>query len=332
MNVGDPCYQSFLFSCFDSSPDADTGNIPLTINVRVTQEGDVIAGTAPVTVTFEPDSLWAFLTITTDDDSAVEPTGKIEAKILNGSGYSPLYVGLAEVPEDHLPLSRHLVFDNDLTFSVGDAQAAEDAGTMDFTVSLNASSTEDVSVDVTTVDGDATSHGNVTATSLGRDFTARTETITFLTGEQTRTFTVTLEDDSIQEKDETFTVRLSNSPEYTTLARDSAAGTIEDDERSMVASVSRAYSIVDEDHEGPVMFTVELTHPDTTNHERNPAVTWRVIAGTAGEGDDYVAAGGRHDFPLGPPAQCSRSVSWTTACSSSPWRPSPWSSSTRGRD
>ena len=123
VSVDDPCYQEFLISCFDSSPDADTGNVPLTVNVRVTQEGEVISGMAPATVTFEAESVFAFLTIQTDDDITVEPDGKIKGEILNGSGYSPLYVGLAEDPEDNLPISRHVVYDNDLTFSAAYAQA-----------------------------------------------------------------------------------------------------------------------------------------------------------------------------------------------------------------
>ena len=194
----------------------------------------MISGTAPTTVIFEPNSIYAYLTIPTDDDVTVEPNGNVKEEVLNGSGYSPLFVGGAEDPDDHLPTSRRTVYDNDLTFTLADAQANEDAGKLDFTISLNAAAPEDVSLDVTTVDGDATSHGNVTAASLGQDFTAKTETLTFLAGEQTKTFSIALMDDKIQEKDETFTVELSNNPQYTTLAANSAVGTIVDDEGPLV--------------------------------------------------------------------------------------------------
>ena len=53
----------------------------------------------------------------------------------------------------------------------------------------------------------------------------------------------------------------------------------------MVASVSRSYSIVDEDRAGPVRFIVELSHPDTVASERNVSVGWQVAAGTATEGE-----------------------------------------------
>ena len=67
----------------------------------------------------------------------------------------------------------------------------------------------------------------------------------------------------------------------------------------MVASVSRIYSIVDEDHAGAVSFMVTLSHAATTASERHPAVDWQVVAGTATEGDDYQAAEGRLKFPVG---------------------------------
>ena len=299
VNVDDPCYEGSPNTCFTSSPDANQTNVPLTVNVRVTQEGTVISGTAPTTVTFQPGSIYAYLIISTDDDATVEPDGKIKAEILNGSGYSPLFVGYTQSPDEFLPTTYRIVYDNDLTFSVGDAAASEDAGTLDFTVSLNAAAPGDVSVDVTTVDGDATSHDNVTATSLGPDFTAGTQTLTFLKGEQTKTLSVALLDDSIQERAETFTVQLSNSPEHSTLADGIGVGNIVDDERPMVASVSRTYSIVDEDRAGPVRFIVELSHPDTVASERNVSVGWQVAAGTATEGEDYLAAGGMYKFPVG---------------------------------
>ena len=61
-----------------------------------------------------------------------------------------------------------------------------------------------MSVTASTVDGDATSHSNVTLTSLGQDFEPKTETITFEVGEQQKAFSVNLVDDSFQEQDRDF--------------------------------------------------------------------------------------------------------------------------------
>ena len=297
VSVDDPCYQQSIFTCFDA--DASVGTDPLTINVRVTQEGDVISGTFPTTATFAPGSKYAYLTIQTDDDLTVEDHGLVQVKILNGSGYAPLFVGLAEHPDDYLPTHIRTVYDNDLTFSVGDAAAGEDAGTLDFTVSLNGPAPRDLTVDAATVDGDATSHASVTTTSLGQDFTALSQTLAFLKGEQATTFSVPLVNDSIQERDETFSVQLSNPPEHSTLADSAGVGTIVDDEQPIMATVSRTYSTVDEGQAGPVMYLVELSHTDTVASEQDIAVGWQVTAGTATEGEDYLAAGGTYNFPAG---------------------------------
>ena len=63
--------------------------------------------------------------------------------------------------------------------------------------------------------------------------------------------------------------------------------------------MSRAYSIVNEDQAGPVRFTVELSHPNTTASERYPAVGWRTVPGTAALGADYQGANGKLTFMPG---------------------------------
>ena len=192
---------------------------------------------------------------------------------------------MQQVPEVHCQPSSGPFYDNDLTFSIADSSATEgEDATVDFTVSLNAPAPQEVTIDAATIDGDATSLGNATSNSLGPDFTAKSETIIFNTGDQTRTFSVSIEDDTIQERAETFTVQLSNKPRYTTVVNDTAVGTILDNEAQLVASVTRAYSVVDEDQSGPARFIVTLSHPTTTNHERNPAVAWRTGGGHCNRG------------------------------------------------
>ena len=183
---------------------------------------------------------------------------------------------------------------------------------MYFTVRLNAPAPNDVTVDAFTVGGEATSNANLTPTSLGQDFEARSETVTFKAGDQQKTFSVTLVDDQFQERNETFTAELraiqpprtrySRSASWqplATVADSSAAGTIIDNEEPMVASVSRAFDIIDEVHAGTAMFMVQLTHPITVASERNPAVAWQVVDGTTTVGDDYQAVGDRLTFPVG---------------------------------
>ena len=297
----DPCESvRSLANCFDANPSAEDFPDALTIKVSVTQEGDVISGTAPATVTFQAGSVFATLVISTDDDSTVEANGVVTAKVLNGSGYSPFSVGLAQDPDVYLPTVVRTVYDNDLTFSIEDTSATEGSGsTLDFTVSLNAPAPHEVTVYAATVDGTATSHDNVTAYSLGQDFTAKSETITFAQGDQIKTFSVSIVDDTIFESDETLTVQLSSPVHHSTIVDGTAVGTVLDDEEPMEASVSRAHSVVNEGQVGPAKFVVTLSHADTTNHESSPQVAWRTVAGTATGGEDYITANGDLVFDKG---------------------------------
>ena len=105
--------------------------------------------------------------------------------------------------------------------SVADARANENTdSTIDFTVSLSRSSTNDITVDYTTED--------VTATA-GLDYTAKSGTLTFSSGQTSKTVQVPVLDDMIMDDGETFKLKLSN-PRPTgnaVLGDGEAIGTIE---------------------------------------------------------------------------------------------------------
>ena len=309
---GGVCYVTIEGECFSVATAGDSANGAITVNLDITQVGDFMSGALPTTVTFAQGVAAVGLSLPTVDDSAIEADGSLTLNILQGTGYSPVYIGPPDSHNQGAPYRTLYLYDNDLAFSIADAQADESAGQLDFTVSLNAPAPQRVTVDVATADGEATSHGNVTATSLGQDIEAKTETLTFAAGEQTKTFSVVTLDDTYHERNETFTAQLSKPAQnlnryasalrwspLTSLADDTAVGTINDDEAQLVASVSRAYSIVNENQVGPVRFTVELSHPNTTASERNPAVGWRTVPGTAALGADYQGANGKLTFMPG---------------------------------
>ena len=60
----------------------------LTVNVNVTQTGDVISGTASSTVTIDANQTSATLTVATDDDAADETNGVVTAEVQSGTGYT----------------------------------------------------------------------------------------------------------------------------------------------------------------------------------------------------------------------------------------------------
>lgn len=107
--------------------------------------------------------------------------------------------------------------------SIAPTSVPEDAGTVDVTVSLNTAGAGSVSVDVQTLDGTALA---------GTDYVALEPlTLTFSPGETSKTVTLSIIDDSLQENPENFTVQLSNVS-GATQGTMSALVTISDDEVS----------------------------------------------------------------------------------------------------
>lgn len=108
---------------------------------------------------------------------------------------------------------------------------------MTFTVTLGAASGKAVTVDYATSD-------NASA-SAGADYTAASGTLTFNPGDISKTFTVPVLGDVVQESSETFTVTLSNASNAT-LSTSTASGTINDDENlSPTLSSPTAISLTD---------------------------------------------------------------------------------------
>ena len=101
--------------------------------------------------------------------------------------------------------------------SVSDASAAEGDSVV-FTVSLSATSSQQVTVDYATSDGTATA---------GEDYTATSGTLTFQAGETSKTISVPIIDDTEDDGGETFTLTLSNAS-GADLGDAEATGTIRD--------------------------------------------------------------------------------------------------------
>ena len=103
-----------------------------------------------------------------------------------------------------------------LTLSVADASAQEDSGSLVFTVSLAGTTTRTVTVDYLTEDG--------TAVAVD-DYSPRVGRLTFSPGDRTKTISVPIVNDSIDEGSETMTLRLTN-PQGASISDGVATGTI----------------------------------------------------------------------------------------------------------
>ena len=140
------------------------------------------------------------------------------------------------------------------TLSIADGSAAENAGSMTFTVTLSTASSNAVTVTY------ATSNGTATA---GDDYTTANGTVTFPANSTSQAITVTIANDDIDEADETFVVTLSNAVNATLAGEGNtleATGTITDDDERGV-TVSPTSLTVDEGSSKP--YTVVLKSEPT---------------------------------------------------------------------
>ncbi len=103
------------------------------------------------------------------------------------------------------------ITDNDSqpTLSISDAQVNESAGTVTISVALSNPSYQTITVNYATANG--------TATTAGNDYTQASGTLTFNPGDSEKTFTVSINNDSLKEADEVFHANLS-SPSNATIA------------------------------------------------------------------------------------------------------------------
>ena len=130
---------------------------------------------------------------------------------------------------------------------VSDASATEGAA-VEFTVSLSAASSQQVTVQYATSAGTAES---------GTDFTAASGTLTFVANETSKTVSVATTSDSVDEENETFTLTLS-SPTNATLGDGTATGTINDDDDASPA-LTASFEDMPSSHDGDNAFTFGLT-------------------------------------------------------------------------
>ena len=175
------------------------------------------------------------------------------------------------------------------TASIGNVSVTEnDSGqtvSATFLVSLSASSYQPISL------GFATAAGTAAA---GQDFTARNGTINFPAGTTTRTLTIQVPGDLLDENNEYFDVTL-NTPVNTSIVDGSGRGTILDDDP--VPLITIANRTVTEGNTASKLsdFTVRLNRPSG----RTLTVLWRTVEGTADAPSDYEAKSGKLTFTPG---------------------------------
>ena len=171
------------------------------------------------------------------------------------------------------------------TLSVADVSLVEGnvgTTTATFTVTLSVASGRSVTVDWATANDMATEPA---------DYTASSGLLTFVSGDTSETFGVTVKGDLIAELDETFRVVLT-SPSNALLADPQGVGTITDDELLPVIDIDEPSIVEGQSGTSSINFNVILSHLSATA----VSVDWTTVPGTAAAGSDYVAISGTVQF------------------------------------
>ncbi|HEX7314623.1 MAG TPA: Calx-beta domain-containing protein [Pyrinomonadaceae bacterium] len=153
----------------------------------------------------------------------------------------------------------------------GEGDAGQSALT--FTLNLSHASYQPVSVNFSTADGTAVAPG---------DYAPTTGTVTFAPEETTKTFTVMVNGDTVDELDESFNVNFSNPVNMTLPALAKTNGIIIDDDGPAI-SIDDVTVVEGFDGTTNAVFTVTLSAPSVQPVE----VSFSTADGTAVFGEDY---------------------------------------------
>jgi hypothetical protein len=164
-----------------------------------------------------------------------------------------------------------------LSISAAVSVAEGNAGTTPatFTVALSAASGQTVTVNYATGGGTATA---------AADYTAASGTLTFLSGELSKTVTVDVLGDTTLEANETFVVTLSNAS-AATIGTGSGTGTITNDDAGPSLSIDNVGVTEGTGGATPATFTVTLSAASALT----TTVGYSVVNGTAVSGADFTA-------------------------------------------
>lgn len=186
----------------------------------------------------------------------------------------------------------------DFGLNTASASLSESTSSITLTVNRTGGSTGAASVDYTIT--------GVTATA-GSDYSGTSGTLNFQSGQTTRTITVPIINDAIDELDETLKVKLTNpmgGPQITGIAETTI--TIVDNDLPPVISVNDASVTEGNAGTATMTFTVSLSAANSVP----VTVQWTSSNGTATAGVDYVGGSGTLTFD---PGQTQKSVSLDVA-------------------
>ncbi len=232
----------------------------LTVNVRASETGSMLATNQPTTATFTAGSSSADLEVGLADDTEDEDDSTVTVAVRSGSGYA---LGLATSTQatvadnDHVPVT--------LSWDRTSVTVAERAGTV--TLRAVAATTKDKQPEsgfsfdatLTTADGTADS-ADYSPGTTSQPFSRSDFTRTTVNGQQryraTQEFTISIVSDGVDEPDETFTatVDYANALPHLQGGDDTMTVTISDNDDPLVSITAESQTASEAD--GSISFTL----------------------------------------------------------------------------
>ena len=248
-----------------------------TSDVTATAPADYVA--AAGTLAFPPGTTTQTIPITVNGDLSDEPNETYRVTLSN-----PVNATIATA------IGTGTITDNDPvpSISIDDVAVTEGdvgAGNAVFTVSLSVPSGMNVTVNFSTANGTATQPADYTTTS---------GTLTFAPGQGTKTISVPVVGDVVDEDDETFVVNLSGAANAT-IADSLGVGTIVDDDAAPTLVVDDRSMTEGDSGTSNMMFTVTASAVSA----KTMTVMYATSDGTATAPGDYVLSAGTLTFVPG---------------------------------
>ncbi|NBO32660.1 MAG: calx-beta domain protein, partial [Cyanobacteria bacterium WB6_1B_304] len=255
----------------------------LTVNYTVggTATNGVDYATIPTSVTFAAGSSTATLTVDpTADTINPESDESVTLTLVAGTGYN-----IGTPPSATGTITNVLPSPTTLAIAPTTANQTEgNSGTKPFTFTITRAGGLN---GTTAVNWAVTGSGTNAANASDFGGTLPSGTVTFASGETSKTITVTVQGDTISELDETFTVTLSG-PTGATITTATAIGTIinDDNDDTPTLSLGLSQNVVTEDGSQNLFYVFRRTGDVT-----NPLTVDFTVGGSATVGSDYVQRG-----------------------------------------
>ena len=259
----------------------------VTVDFTTALDGSATSGTDYVptsgTLTFPPGSTTRSISVPINGDIDDENNENFYVDLSNATNatIADTY-GTGTILDNDDPIPTPSITIDDISVTEGDSSTVQAV----FTATLSNATNQTVVVEFETANGSGIA---------GSDYVSNVGSITFPAGTTTQTIAITVNGDTTDENDETFSVNLS-APTNATIADSTGTATIDDDDGPPGIAIADTSAAEGDSGTTSMTFSVLLSHASSS------VITVNYVTagdGTATSGTDFTATSGTLTFPPG---------------------------------